>query len=71
MTPAMVEPDRPYWDLTQPFTANVPRDPARGLSPHDGPAKEPRRIEPPALRLCEGARPPSRRHLDQNTLAIG
>ena len=39
----------------QPFTATVPCDPVPGLSPHDGPATEPRRIESPALPLCEGA----------------
>ena len=42
----------------QPFAANGPRDPSLGMSPHNGPAKETRRIEPPVLRRGERHRRP-------------
>ena len=48
-TPATAKPDKTALGSHRPFTANVARDPIRGLSPHDDPAKEPRGIESPAL----------------------
>ena len=54
-TPVTVRPDNSATRRPQPFAANVPCDPVRGLSPHDGPAKESRRIESLALQLCDGA----------------
>ena len=55
VAPAMVKADKTALRPHRPFTANVPRDPVRGLSPHEGAAKEPRRIESPALPLRGGA----------------
>ena len=42
----------------QPFAATAPRDPSLGMSPNNGSAKEPRRVEAPALRLGERHRRP-------------